>query len=663
LSSAKRLWTGLSRPLYAQGVTLVLFAVAFISIGTYFSALSQYPTADQNNTFNRLHLFLADISTADIINGSSFSNLVVAFPGQAIATVLNAFFNINDRIVGNINYTAYLPFAIVQVVVALALISFLSMLVARLAWPAKPRLNATMFTLIVIMNFPMLKAMCKVLKYDALSTLLSAIAVVLYIGYHQFNRLSPALFGGRFCVFLIAIVSAFAYIEKDTTVFVAFMIVLIELLLTPLSSANLRSGLLSASRFVAAFALTFVATMLVFVPKVLLAPSEIPKLFGNVTTYIVNVPVSIMPAALFVVILAYAAGPLLRRRLALDRNLIGIIAASLSASAFAVVALAFAALIFQDNILYDPTIAGNDLDAAKLRALSIYVPRLNAGAAITTLDQSAWLQHLKIFFSMVRAIFYTLPETSVLMVVAAAPLFLALANKSRALLETHGIASVALLVFPAAMLAAYSLGDMPFAPNYLVLASLLLTVYGLFPVLIGLARINEAGALGIQTAIAILVVALTLPADPSYLRYKNIFRDRDRENAAAIDMNHYIWWTWPGWGETAYPIGKFVEKHHDGPITIAYDYLPPFYTAAGLKWVSVDYSGCVTQGDLKARLAKVQSQSADYLIVSKNMSNRNWCENQILRRMRTAAVYVDIQQGFEYGWLFRVSDTIAAFRD
>jgi hypothetical protein len=126
-------------------------------------------------------------------------------------------------------------------------------------------------------------------------------------------------------------------------------------------------------------------------------------------------------------------------------------------------------------------------------------------------------------------------------------------------------------------------------------------------------------------------------------------------------MNHYIGWTWPGWGETAYPIGQYLEKHPDGPVTVAFDYLPPFYSVPGLKWVSADYVRCQSEDDLKSRLAKIENQSADYLIVSKNMSNRNWCENQILRRMRSAAVFVDVQQGFEYGWLFRVSDVMAAF--
>jgi hypothetical protein len=36
-----------------------------------------------------------------------------------------------------------------------------------------------------------------------------------------------------------------------------------------------------------------------------------------------------------------------------------------------------------------------------------------------------------------------------------------------------------LLLFPAAFLTAYSLADMPFSPHYLVLASLMLTIFGL----------------------------------------------------------------------------------------------------------------------------------------------------------------------------------------
>jgi hypothetical protein len=65
--------------------------------------------------------------------------------------------------------------------------------------------------------------------------------------------------------------------------------------------------------------------------------------------------------------------------------------------------------------------------------------------------------------------------------------------------------------------------------------------------------------------------------------------------------------------------------------------------------------------DLMQRLEELKAQSVDFQIVSKNMGNRQWCLNQILRRMRDKAVFVDTAQGIEYGWLFRFTDIYQVF--
>jgi hypothetical protein len=282
---------------------------------------------------------------------------------------------------------------------------------------------------------------------------------------------------------------------------------------------------------------------------------------------------------------------------------------------------------------------------------------------MTTLDKTAWIQHVKIFYSMVRAIFYTLPEIFVLMIVAAAPIFLIVKKQDRWVFAAHGTTFSLLLLFPSVMLVAYGLADLPFDPKYLVLASLLLTVYGLYPVLIGFERLSVPIACISQAAIAILMALTALSAAPSYLRYKNIFRDRSQDNAQSYDMDHYIWWTMPGWGETTYPISRYLESHMGGPITVAFDNNRPFYSAPGLTWKAADFDKCQSDDEIKSYVINLTHQSVDFLIISKNMSNRNWCLNRILRRMRSAAVFVDVQQGFEYGWLFRLSDVVATFRN
>jgi hypothetical protein len=208
------------------------------------------------------------------------------------------------------------------------------------------------------------------------------------------------------------------------------------------------------------------------------------------------------------------------------------------------------------------------------------------------------------------------------------------------------------------MLVAYSLADIPFEPKYLVLASLLLTIWALYPVLLLRPRLTSSI---VQAIIAVLTVASVLPAGPSYLAYKNLFRDRTQENAAALDMKHYNWWTWIGWGETAYPIARHVEEN-SSHVTVAFDYISPFYTIPSAKWIDADFlKSCQSADELKSRLAALAMQSVDFLVVSKNMTNRNWCSHLVLRRLRNAALFVDVQQGVEYGWLFRLSDVVAAF--
>jgi len=71
-----------------------------------------------------------------------------------------------------------------------------------------------------------------------------------------------------------------------------------------------------------------------------------------------------------VLLLAYALGPI---RPNLGKGWAAIVPAGLSIAAVAIVALATSAPLFQQNILYDPTIPGNEIDANALRAQGIYV--------------------------------------------------------------------------------------------------------------------------------------------------------------------------------------------------------------------------------------------------------------------------------------------------
>lgn len=638
-----------------------LFAALAMSVATYFTALSQYPTADQPLTFVRLSAFLADPRSVELAQGSLVSQLILAVPGHAIAAVLDSFFHINDQIVFNIRYTPFLPYAAMQVIWSLLLIAFLSFLVVEIVGPAKHQIGLVLFVFILLMNVPIIKALSKILKYDTLSTLCSAVAIVLYIGYRRYGGRPPLLFFGRLCVPVIATFCALAFLEKDASISSTLIIVCLECAIIPFAEDRTSAAILSAGKFLLTFSVIFVVESVILVPKVLLDLHQLPRLYDAVPFYFANAPAALYLAAVTAMACVYTAGPRLRQRwphffAAQTVSKVGLAIGGISVASFAL-----AALIFQENVIFDPTIVRNDLDVTKLREQGVYISKPIADSAITTLDHSALVQHAKVFFSMVRAIFYTSPEISVLLIAISAPTALVLARWRQKKLESDSIALLLLLVFPTAMMAAYALVDLPFGPQYLDLVTLLMTIYGVVPALMAFRHLGNAAACGVQFVIIVLTIWLTLPADPSYLRNKNLFRDRASENAAALDMNHYIWWTWAGWGETAYSIGRYIEQEKRTPVVVAFDYLAPFYSAPNIKWTPAGLNPCVSELALRAALLELQRQAIDYLIISKNRSNRNWCENQILQRFSGQAEYVDIQQGVNYGWLFRFSDIGAVF--
>lgn len=637
---------------------VVLAASLALSIATFFTALSQYPTADQNVTFDRLHKFLSDPWSVSLVDGSLLSDLVVAVPGRLISKAINSVYHLNDTIVGAIHSTPYLPFAIAQVLVALVLIAMLTRLFVNLAQPERPNRQIVLFALVIVLNFPMLKAVSKVLKYDILSATLSAIAVLLYIGYRKYGAKPPSVFFGRHCVRAIGICCGMAYIEKDTTLSTALLIIFLELIAIPLLATGTKTAVKEALRFLGNFSGAFLIAAAVLVPKVWANPLIFHEFFANLHLYFVNFPKVMAPLAGGLLVLLYAVVANRRR----FRNLSAVGIAYLWVLSAVIFVLVISALIFQKNIIFDPMIAGNGLNIEALRAHSIYISKPMANTSMTTLDRSALMTDAKLLFSMLRSIVYTLPEISVLMVVGAAPIFLLLARRKRELLEVHGAAFILLSIFPAALLLVLALVEVPLDPKYLLLVNLLITLYGTYPALLAFKYLEPAAADIAKSTICALTIVSVLPAGPAYLGYKNLFRDRAVDNAAALDMDHFIWWMWAGWGETAYAIGRYVEQHGSKPTTVAYDYLPPFYSAPGITWIAFDFAACNSVQALEAALINPQLGSADYLIVSKNKSNRNWCENQILRRTKDKAVFVDVRQGFEYGWLFRVSDVIAMVR-
>jgi len=78
-----------------------------------------------------------------LAKGSLVSDLVVAIPGHAIGKLFDLAYRINDPIIGTVRYTSILPFSLAQVIVALALIGFLTFWWS--AWRLDKAADVTMY--------------------------------------------------------------------------------------------------------------------------------------------------------------------------------------------------------------------------------------------------------------------------------------------------------------------------------------------------------------------------------------------------------------------------------------------------------------------------------------------------------------------------------------
>jgi hypothetical protein len=93
-----------------------------------------------------------------------------------------------------------------------------------------------LIALSVMLNFPMLKGLCKALKYDCLSILFSVTGLLCYLPAKR--RRSFGLFG------LAIILAALAYAEKDAAISVIFFIAGAEAVFTYFQTDLLRGILL-----------------------------------------------------------------------------------------------------------------------------------------------------------------------------------------------------------------------------------------------------------------------------------------------------------------------------------------------------------------------------------------------------------------------------------
>jgi hypothetical protein len=623
----------------------LLGAFTLFSLFTYYDRLSQYGTMDEDGTWRRLERFVKDPTQYVVTDNSNLSNIAVAIPGSALRRWLDLRFQPNDQLMGNIYYTRVLPYAAVQVTLGLTLIIACTLLVGRLAgWQIRRDLSAHLLFFCLILNVPLLKGECKVLKYDCLSINLSLIALLSYALYRKEGRC------GAFYAAVAA--AALAYIEKDTSIGVMVFIVAAECAGIYWRGASPGSPLSAGLKMLGKGAVLFLAIPVVMIPRFWVHPYELLALFMPLGSYTVSGRLSIVALSATILIgLLYAFRTHFisfvcrqQRHLTRSRLFAGF------------VAVFIAGVAYQANDVKWIHSSSSSTQAAKA---GYFVGASIANVALTTLDKSRVLTQTKLFFAGIRQIIYFLPEILLLGLVFS-PLTIGTVNLAFDQTTRRIIGAFVLI-----MLSAHAWLLLPPDAKYLtavivscgILAGALLCggVKGLHE------RRPAVGALCQMAILASLLVPAWADA-PAYFGYMNVFRRRSAEELSSLRVDDYNFWTWTGWGETSYELVQFASRHRFGQrIKVGYDYMAPFHVPNNVTMVDASNIWYFEDPErLNMHISYlVRANQLDFLIISKNTACRNAPLNALLGKLRAKAVHVDRHGGIEWGWLLDASDVLA----
>jgi len=634
-----RVWARTCRTLTIAAVG----AFALFSIFTYYDRLSQYNTRDENATLDRLNLFLTDPSQALLTDGSNLSNVIVGFPAKHVRTWLDVHFKEGDQLIGSIHYTKILPFALVQVTIALSLLLGCVFLLGTLSgWRLSKDYLYYLLAFSVVLNFPMLKGLCKILKYDCLSIIIGALAVLSYLIAKKQHD---------FYYFILAIaLSALAYIEKDTGINVLFFIALCETILTCLEATSFIELCVKLLRSLVILGLVFCLTVFAVVPKIWGNVGEMLVIFSSIPIYVGSVDPRLLLLAAGLLLLVF----FVKRRLVFAaRRIQRYLSARLML--FPLVALFLFALLYQKN---DVKWVQTDAMRRQIESQSIFVGGEIARVAMTTMDKSPLLTRAKLLLAEGRLIMYCLPEVLVLTLILC-PL---LSGKIRSALDAKTIGLIA--GFCLLNLFAYAYLAMPIEAKYLASVMFALTLL-LTSFLAGITKqLSDKNSYAGSAASLVIVASLIVPAyqdAPAHFGYMNSFRSRRAEDIASIRVEDYSFWTWMGWGETSYELVKFAGETSPGRnISVGYDYIAPLHYSSNVKMVDVsEICRLHDVAEMDAYLRNLTAAGIDYIIISKNTANRVLLLNELLREKKGKAVHVDRHGGIDYGWLFHPTDLLS----
>jgi len=529
-------------------IEATLFVLIGWSVLSYFDALSQYATMDQNTTHGRIVRFL---QTGDnpFADNAKFTNLFVGVPGIAFKKLLDCFFVFQDHLIGNVYYTPYLPYAFFSVLWALVMIVACAYLLARIHGvdPRKDRVLCGVI-LLVLLNIPIVKATSKVLKYDALALLLSSVAVLSYLDWKETGKKTA------YWIFLC--LSATAFYEKMTMLVPFACAIALECLKISLEEKNNGKFLRRISQFALHIVYAFLALEVILMPKILLTPLQIFTNFFSVFDH------ASLPRSTLIFLFVIAAAVIVVRKwvhaisLKIENFLPMLCFAILAGSTI------FAALYQTNDIfIFDHLPAA---DAERVHRESLYVGPMVLDTRLTTLDPSRTVTHLKIFLAWLRVSVYGLPLA----------VLLVLLTQTIARRKRKGFAEFLMgLAFSWGV--AYAALCFPFDVRYNAGTTYCLALAALC-LFIPLYRSQNDIRKTTLAMLGLILIGLLIPASrPSYFRYFNFLRSRAQEKADDAFVGKHAW-TFYGWGESSYSLFQYLGSKMGRTFRVGFDYIPPF---------------------------------------------------------------------------------------
>lgn len=626
---------------------LAFVAIIFflLTIFTYYKELSQYQTADQTLTLSRIQSFLSAPEKYDIAKGTNFSNIIIGEPGNWLAGTLSSHLNQNQYLFWGIHYNEIIPFSLIQVTISLIMIIVCVILSASIiGW--KPKVDWSYYILLfdLVANLPVLKGEARVLKYDIFSIVLAVLALLSFILFKERKK-------KRFLI-SAAILGALSFIEKDVFFLAGIFILAYEACSISYTSPSVLDFFQKLLKSYLIFIVTFFATIFVFVPRFWHDPKQIIDPFVGLMVYIGSKELGLL----------FVGGAALLTLVAIFKTKIREFLSSRSKQMVylffvSAILLFLVSLLYQSNNMHVMN-TQQIIDYVKMNHL--FVGKEINGVEITTLDRGYFVTAIKIFFNEIRIVSYVLPEIFILILLLA-PLLVLTKKNIFGLVGGSKIFSI-LLLFCAFFMFIGAASISPVEAKYL---SVCLFLFALISGLIACQFIKELSLKSVMFSSIVVIALLILfawPAifsGPAYFGYMNSFRNIKYEDATKYKLSDDSFWTWVGWGEASYSVVKHLESEKiEG--TVAFDYLPPFYQADRLKYENVfsQMQTITNEQDLNAALKDWREvKGVQYVVISKNMANRYFAPNYLMKKYRPEAIYIDTAaNGVEYGWLFRIEE-------